>query len=129
MSSTHKRALMLTTDGISYVKAKPVSFAPRREITITWRSLEDGPFFIFQYGELIGISLTERRIKIWKDAPNVGDTIRVIDPEISLNSYLRIIKMTRNLLAPHDIKLELSNRRTPLLNLISQLSGRQGLLM
>jgi len=47
----------------------------------------------------------------WEDETiNIGDTVKVYDSELKLNVYVRVYKITKNLLDSSDVKLELANR-------------------
>jgi Prophage endopeptidase tail len=60
---------------------------------------------------------------------DVGDKVLVIDREVHLDDYLRVVKITRNLLGVQNNRLELSNRSAPLSNIISLLAGQKQLLI
>lgn len=65
---------------------------------------------------------------ILSESYDVGDSIRIIDDEIPLNTTLRVIKIDKNLLDPQDINMELSNRTEPLYNLVSKIADQKNLL-
>lgn len=50
-------------------------------------------------------------VDTWQDETiNIGDTLRVYDNELGINTNCRAKKIVRNLLDPTDIKLELTNK-------------------
>lgn len=55
--------------------------------------------------------LSKVMVDTWEDEEiNLGDTVRLYDSELDLNVDVRVKKITRNILDPSDIDLELTNK-------------------
>jgi len=57
------------------------------------------------------VDLSKVMVNTWEDeAIDLGDTVRVYDSELKINTNCRIKKITKNLLDPSDVSLELVNK-------------------
>lgn len=55
--------------------------------------------------------LSEIMVNTWhEETIGLGDTVKVYDKDLGLNIYVRVKKITRNILEPTDVKIELANR-------------------
>jgi hypothetical protein len=55
--------------------------------------------------------LSEVMVNTWhEETISLGDTVKVYDSDLNLNVYVRVKKITRNVLEPTDVKIELANR-------------------
>ena len=57
------------------------------------------------------VDLSKVMVNTWEDETiDLGDTVRVYDSELKINTNCRIKKITKNLLDPADVSLELVNK-------------------
>ncbi len=55
--------------------------------------------------------LSKVMVTTWEEETiNLGDTVKLYDKELDINFYLRVHKITKNMLDPSDVRLELVNR-------------------
>jgi hypothetical protein len=60
---------------------------------------------------------------------DTGDQLRVIDQQMGLDEYLRVISYERSLMRPDDVRLELAKKTTPLSMIIQQSISTKGRLI